>query len=125
MPDNPIEFDAQSLISQRDARAMLKHEARILNPLAALGFVALFGLSFYLARITSIYVPLLLFGLYYAAFRAFSNWRQWVTLQKFRLACPHCGRQLGEKIHYFKSPSSKCQYCGQVAWASLKQLKNL
>jgi hypothetical protein len=123
MSDTP-NFDLQTLSAQRAARAMIKHEARFLAPLGALGFLVLFGLSFYFARNMSIYVPLLLFGVYYVAYRAVTNWRQWAALQKFELVCPSCGRALAEQIHYFKSPNSKCPHCGQVAWASLKQLNN-
>jgi len=99
----------------RAARAMARREARILTSIGALGFIILFVLSLVFARQISIYVTLLLFACYYVAFRAFMNARQWLILRKFGLVCPACGCLLGEKIYYFKSPSSKCPHCGEEA----------
>ena len=117
-----MDLDPETGNAQRAARAMAKREAKIMTPLAALGFIGLFALNLYFARQISIYVTMLLFATYYAAYRVIINWRQWLILQKFKLVCPACGRLLGEKIHYFKSPSSKCPHCGEVALASTKQL---
>jgi hypothetical protein len=117
-------WNPETLNAQRAAREMVKREAKILTPIAALGFIALFGLNLYFARQLSIYITLLLFASYYVAYRAITNWRQWLILQKFQLACPACGRLLAEKIHYFKSPNSKCPHCGEVALAPLKLLNH-
>ncbi len=113
-------FDPQTLESQRAARAMIKHEARILTPIGAAGFVLLLILSIALARVVPIYAALIAFAVYYVAFRAVMNWRQWAALQKYRLACPHCGLLLAEQIHYFKTPTFKCPHCGEIAWAQDK-----
>ena len=111
------EFDKDTLQAQRIARNMVKRDTKILVYSLLATLVLLFMLSKRFPLSMVLLIPALI------AFLVLNNWRQWKALIDFKLRCPHCGQLLAKKVNLFWSPSPKCRNCGEIALASIRQLK--
>lgn len=110
-------LDNENLQAQRAVRNMVKRDTIILVCAFFGGLFLMFvlGKNFHLDGILGI--PFLLF------FLVINNWRQWKALIDHKLRCPHCGQLLAERVNFFWSPSPNCRHCGEIALATIEQLK--
>lgn len=110
------EFDEKTLQEQLRARNVMKKEMWGFYALLVLAVIAFFTIGF-----KSI-IGLFVFLLFLFIFRTATVWYQWLFLIRFKLTCPHCGKRLAERVHFFKGPNHYCPHCRQRALASVKQL---
>ena len=119
--DNLLELNPEILKTQREARNMVKRDARILMALL-FGTFAIGWILDHIFKPSGCIFFASLLGLL-TGFLLASNWRQWAALIKFDLHCPHCNLSLADKVHIFKSPNHNCPHCGKRALATIEQLK--
>lgn len=111
-------FDPESLKAQRAARKMVQRDTGKLLLVFAAGCVV-----WLLLLVASPPVGMFFFLVFVPALLVVNNWRQWTALLVHQLTCPHCGQSLADRVHWFKSPSSRCSHCGQTALASIPELE--
>ena len=117
MNPQELELDPETLAAQRAARALLKHDTKILT-VTFFVFIFLLFILYKPLPFTLALLPPFLFIFYVV-----NIWRQWNALIVHKLRCPHCGERLAEHVHLLYSPSSKCRHCKQPALASTSQLE--
>lgn len=122
--DNIPHLSKEDLYQQIKARNVIKRDAAILLIANILCFIALLENLFVTPNKLPPLLSLFLFFLLIFIIRTIAVWRQWSVLLEFGLKCPSCHKPLAEKVNWLKSPNHNCPYCGQVALASIKYLKD-
>ena len=114
----------EELIQQIKARNVIKRDSAILLIAEILCFIAFLANRFTTPHKLPPDLSLFLFSILIVIIRTIANWRQWSVLIESGLQCPNCHKPLAEKVNWLKNPNPNCSYCGQVALAPIKYLKN-
>ncbi len=119
----PPSLNAQDLKAQQATRNMVVRDRRIIIGVMIGGSFLLLLLAIVLSPRYPSYIVILPIIVFYFAMRGVINWRQWAALRTYQVRCPHCGKQVAERISLVKSPTPQCPHCGKRALATLDQLQ--